>query len=276
MISSCHPKDRLRGLLEGAWSTLGLPLAVRPHEEKKEGIIDVEALIAVSLLRGPAGRLETDVPAWLRTFGVLVNHQKLKAMVRQLPETHRESLQIQARRSAFFQGAPKAVSRALGIVSGGSSEAVETTLKSRQAKLSTADQVASNSLMIHHRLLYGTGFRADVIALTHVSGLAGKGARLARLLCTHDSTVSRILRDLRACGFLDADNERTQAFESYPGLFVSARTLWNLCEILDAQELRSERHREETIKALDFKQDGLGKKLSDGGALFSNCPSAVR
>jgi hypothetical protein len=264
MMSSNQPNDELKALLERAWSTLGLPFAGPPIQEKRHGIIDLEALIAVTLLHGPEARFETDVPAWLRTFEGLVHHQKLKSMVRRMPPKHREALQDHARRSTAFRGAPGAVRQALGIETGGTTERVERALKGRQAKIAGPDQVASDSLMVFHRLLFGTGFRADVVALTHVKGLAGKGGRLAELLCTHASTVSRILRDLRACGFLDGDNERTQAFEAFPGFFLSTRSLWNLCEILDAEPFRSDRHREETLKGLDCKHDEVGRRLIRG------------
>lgn len=63
--------------------------------------------------------------------------------------------------------------------------------------------------MIRNRLQYGTGFRADIISLTSITGFGTKGNQLAKVLCTNDSTVSRILSDLRACRFLDQDNENT-------------------------------------------------------------------
>ena len=244
-----------------------MPFAGPPIQEKRHGIIDVEALIVVTLLHGPEARFETDVPAWLRTFEGLVNHQKLKSMIRRMPLKHREALQTHVCRTTAFRGAPKAVHQALGIETSGATERIEETFKSRQAKIAAPDQVASDSLMVFHRLLFGTGFRADVVALTQVKGLAGKGARLAELLCTHASTVSRILRDLRACGFLDGDNERTQAFEAFPGLFLSTRSLWNLCDILDAAQFRSRQHREATLKGLDFKHDEVGRRLKKGDTL---------
>ncbi len=264
MTSSNQPDDELKVFLERAWSTLGLPFAGPPIQEKRHGIIDVEALIAVTLLHGPEARFETDVPAWLRNFEGLFHHQKLKSMVRRMPIRHREALRDHARRSTTFRGAPKAVHQALGIETSGTTDRIEQALKPRQAKIAAPDQVARDSLMVFHRLLFGTGFRADVVALTQVKGLAGKGARLAELLCTHASTVSRILRDLRACGFLDGDNERTQAFEAFPGFFLSTRSLWNLCEILDAAQFRSRQHREETLKGLDFKHDEMGRRLIEG------------
>ena len=73
----------------------------------------------------------------------------------------------------------------------------------RVRKLNTIENVAQTSIMIRNRLQYGTGFRADIIALTHVKGFGMRGTQLAKVLCTNDSTVSRILGDLRACRFLD-------------------------------------------------------------------------
>jgi hypothetical protein len=254
--------NELNALLERSWKTLGLPFAGPPIREEQDGIIDVEALIVVTLLRGLEGRFETDVPAWLRTFGGLVHHQKLKSMVRSMAPKHRERLWEHAKQSHAFQGAPKSVHQALGMETPAPSERVGAILESREGKLSTPEHVAGDALMVYHRLLFGTGFRADVVALTQVKGLAGKGARLAGLLCTHDSTVSRILRDLRACGFLDGDNERTLPFPARPGLFLSTRSVWNLCEVMDAEQFQSEQLRRATIDSLDFKHDEMGRSVA--------------
>ncbi|HBF42302.1 MAG TPA: hypothetical protein DDW42_01490 [Desulfobacteraceae bacterium] len=42
------------------------------------------------------------------------------------------------------------------------------------------------------------------------------GKQLATLLCTSDSTISRILNDLRSCKFPDLDNERKRLTNPYP------------------------------------------------------------
>ena len=118
--------------------------------------------------------------------------------------------------------------------------------------------------MISNRLLYGTGFRADLITVTHIKGLALKGTQLARLLCTNDSTISRILRDLRGCRFLDQDNERTGPVESYPGMFVSTQSLWNLCEVIGASKFGSQELKRDALENLNLRHDGLGTKALDG------------
>ena len=131
----------------------------------------------------------------------------------------------------------------------------------RGLKLNTFPNVAGASIMIHNRLLYGTGFRADLITLTHIKGLGMKGTQLAKLLCTNDSTISRILKDLRACRFLEQDNERAGSIESYPGMFISTQSVWNLCEVIDAFEFSFEELRREAFENLDLKNDGFGRKV---------------
>jgi hypothetical protein len=88
-----------------------------------------------------------------------------------------------------------------------------------------------------------------------------KGTQLAKLLCTNDSTISRILKDLRACRFLDHDNERIVPIESYPGMFISTQSVWNLCEVIDAFEFSFEEFRGEAFENLDLKHDGFGRKI---------------
>jgi len=127
--------------------------------------------------------------------------------------------------------------------------------------LNRVENVAQNSIMIRNRLQYGTGFRADVIALTDIKGLGVKGTQLAKVLCTNESTVSRILSDLRACGFLDQDNERTGPTDPYAGMFVSSQSLWNLCEIMDALEFESPELRRGVLENLNMRHDGLGRKV---------------
>ena len=111
------------------------------------------------------------------------------------------------------------------------------------------------------RQSFGTGFRADVITLTHIKALNRKGTQLAKLLCTNNSTVSRILNDLRACQFLDHDNERMGHVESYPGMFISTQSLWNLCEMIDASKFSFEELKRGAFENLALKHDGFGKKV---------------
>jgi hypothetical protein len=115
--------------------------------------------------------------------------------------------------------------------------------------------------MIRNRLQYGTGFRADIIALTHVKGIGMKGNQLAKVLCTNDSTISRILGDLRACRFLDRENERIGPVEPYPGMFMASQSLWNLCEMMDAVEFSSQELKRAAMENVNFRHDRFGELL---------------
>jgi hypothetical protein len=87
------------------------------------------------------------------------------------------------------------------------------------------------------------------------------GKQMAELLCAAKSTISRILNDLRACQFLDQDNETVRNINSYPNMFISLHTLWNLYEMLDAEEFRSEQLKKATYENLNFKHDRFGMLL---------------
>jgi DNA-binding IclR family transcriptional regulator len=115
--------------------------------------------------------------------------------------------------------------------------------------------------MIRNGLQYGTGFRADIISLTNIIGFGTKGTQLAKVLCTNESTVSRVLSDLRACRFLDQENERTGPTDPYPGLFVSSLSVWNLCEMMDAVEFESQELKRGALENLSLRHDGLGRKV---------------
>lgn len=247
--------------VKGAWVSLGIPFDVSMIDEKVEGIIDVEALIMTTLLLMEQDRMATDLPAWLSRFSGLVNHQKLKTMLNAMPGRHRSGVQEKVSESPF-SGAPKSIRDIFSLKP--ASEAVSKTVQMRARKLNTIENVADASIMIRNRLLYGTGFRADIIALTHVRGFGMKGTRLAKVLCTNDSTVSRILGDLRACRFLDQDNERIGPVEPYPGMFISSQTLWNLCEMIDAAKFSSQELKRGALENLNLRCDTLGMKVLKG------------
>ena len=116
--------------------------------------------------------------------------------------------------------------------------------------------------MIKNRLLYGTSFRADLITLTHIDKISMKGTDLSALLCANNSTISRIVNDLRACGFLDHDKERIKPFETYPGMFMSSRSVWNLCEMMDATHFSFEELKNGVLENINFKNDVFGRIVS--------------
>jgi DNA-binding IclR family transcriptional regulator len=117
--------------------------------------------------------------------------------------------------------------------------------------------------MIKNRLIYGTGFRADLITLTHIENMGMKGTELARLLYANTSTVSRILNDLKASRFLNQDAERVGSFESYPRMFVSVISVQNLCEMMDATRFSLRELKQRVLENLNFKHDGFGCKISE-------------
>jgi hypothetical protein len=238
--------------------TLGIPFDVPMTNEKVEGIIDVEALITITLLLMEQDRIATDLPAWLSRYSDLVNHQKLKTMFNTMPGQHRSRI-LKKVNQPLFRGAPKAIRNIFSLEP--ASEAVSKTVQMRMGKLNTIENVAQASIMIRYRLQYGTGFRADIIALTHVKGFGMRGTQFARVLCTNDSTVSRILGDLRACRFLDQENERIGPVGPYPGMYMSSQSLWNLSEMMDAVEFSSRELKRAAVENLNFRHDGFGALL---------------
>jgi hypothetical protein len=248
-------------VIKGAWVALGIPFDVPMIDEKVEGIIDVEALIMTTLLLMEQDRMATDLPAWLSCFSSLVNHQKLKTMFNAMPGQHRSAILEKANQSPF-RGAPKSIMDIFSLKP--ASEVVSKTVQMRERRLNTIENVADASIMIRNRLQYGTGFRADIIALTHIKGFGMKGTQFAKLLCTNDSTVSRVLGDLRACRFLDQDNERVGPIEPYPGMFISSQSLWNLCEMMDAAKFSSQELKRDALENLNLRYDGLGMEILKG------------
>ena len=247
--------------VKGAWVALGIPFDVPMTDEKVEGIIDVEALIMTTMLLMEQDRTATDLPAWLSRFSSLVNHQKLKTMFNTMPGQHR-SVILEKLNQSPLRGAPKSIRNIFSLEP--PSEPVSKTVQMRVHKLNTIENVAQASIMIRNRLQYGTSFRADIIALTQVKGFGMRGTQLAKVLCTNDSTVSRILGDLRACRFLDQDNERIGPVEPYPGMFISSQSLWNLCEMMDAVRFSSQELKRGALENLNLRRDGLGMKVLKG------------
>lgn len=244
-------------IFKGAWTTLGMPFDNPVIDEKTEGIIDPEALILISLLLMPHDRLATDLPAWANRFSGLINHQKLKTMFKMMPPPNREIV-LKNLKQESFPGLPKSSRQIFKLEP--PSKAVKDNIQLRIQKISTVEDVARASLMIHNRLQYGTGFRADIISLTIIKNFNMKGNQIAKILCTNDSTVSRILNDLKASQFLSQDNTRIGPAETYPGIFISSHTLWNICEIMDAFQFSREELKQAVLEGLEFKYDGLGKK----------------
>ena len=254
-------RDKAKALVKSTWVTMGLPFNAPMVDEKREGIIDVEALLIITFLLMERDRMVTDVPAWINRFGDLMNHQKLKTLVTVIPGKHKHAI---AEKLAWgsFGAAPSAFRKIFRIKEIAQKE-IADTMESRISKLNAPEHAAQSSIMLRNRLLYGTGFRADLITVTHIMNLRMSGKEFADLLSTNSSTVSRILSDLRACRFLDGNNERIDLKDPYPGMFLSTQSIWNLCEILDAEEFRSEELKRATYGGLNFKHDRFGMQIAE-------------
>jgi len=256
-------ENKANQMLRRAWVNMGLPFAVPMVDEKREGIIDVEALLILTILLMKQDRIVTDLPAWIIRFKDLINHQKLKTMVKASPEKYQKTI-IENLNQDPFAATPDAFKRIFNLQKVLTNRITET-IEMRTSKLNSLENVAQSSIMLKNRLLYGTGFRADLIAITHIKNLTMNGKQLAHLLCSNSSTISRILNDLRASQFLNRDNERATPTNPYPGMFLSTQTIWNMYEMLDAEELQSDELRKATYENLTFKHDKFGKQIAKGG-----------
>jgi len=256
-------KNKANRMIRRAWVNMGIPFNAPLVNEKREGIIDVEALLITTFLLMGQDRIVTDLPAWIIRFKDVINHQKLKTLLKNSPEKYRKAV-VQKLNQDPFGVTPGSFKNIFGLQKIPTRE-IRKTIEIRTSKLNSLEHVAQSSIMSSNRLLYGTGFRADLITITQIKNLKMNGKQLARLLCTDNSTISRILNDLRACQFLDQDNERPRNTNLYPGMFISSHTVWNLYEILDAVEFRSEELKKATYENLNFKYDKFGLQLVKGG-----------
>jgi hypothetical protein len=238
-------KDRARFIIRTAWVTMGIPFDVPMVNEKREGIIDVEALFMATFLCMEQDRMVTDLPAWIIRFKDIINHQKLKSMFKACPEKHKRTI-VDNLNHDPFSATPESFKRVFGLKSIPTKESVQT-IESRSLKLNSINHVAQTSVMIKNRLLYGTGFRGDLISITQIKNIKMNGKQLATLLCTADSTISRILSDLRS--------------DPYPGMFLSSQTVLNLYEIIDAEEFRSKELKKEAYENISFKNDRFCMQL---------------
>ena len=261
MTSMMKLKEETKRVVKSAWVTLGMPLDSHMIEEKADGIVDVEALIIATLLVMDDDRLATDLPAWVNCFSSLVNFQKLKTIFRGLPEKYRASV-LSRLNHACFTAMPKTFRNVFAFKTGVVGT-LDKIVELRTRRINTIENVAQVSLMIKNRLIYGTGFRADLITLTHIENIGMKGTGLANLMCAANSTVSRILNDLKASRFLEKDGERMDPFESYPAMFISVLSVMNLYEMMDATQFSLKELRQGTVENLNFKHDVFGREISE-------------
>jgi len=252
-------KNRACFMIRCAWVTMGIPFDVPMVNEKREGIIDLEAMLMATFLFMEQDRIVTDLPAWIIRFKDIINHQKLKSIFNSCPKKHKRTI-IENLNQAPFGTTQESFKRVFGLKNIPSKEIIQT-IERRSSKLNSLNHVAQTSIMLKNRLLYGTGFRADLITVTQIKNIKMNGKQLANLLCTADSTISRILNDLRSCKFLDQDNERIRLANPYPGMFLSTQTILNLYEIIDAEEFRSEELKKEAYENISFKNDRFCMQL---------------
>jgi hypothetical protein len=264
MNSSEPIRNKANRMMRRAWVCMGMPFDAEMVNEKKEGIIDIEALLITTFLLMGQDRIVTDLPAWIIRFKDIINHQKLKTMLKGSPEKYRKAV-VQKLNQDFFGATSSSFKKIFGVQRAPTRE-ISETIEMRARKLNSLENVSQSAIMVNNRLLYGTGFRADLMTITQIKNLKLNGREIARLLYAYDSTISRILNDLRACGFLDQDNERVKNANPYPGMFISSDTVRNLYEILDAAEFRSEELKKTTYENLNFKYDKFGMQLVTGRA----------
>ena len=244
-------------LLERCWVTLGAPASVEPVDELIDGLVDPESAILLGMLAGKDTRLWTDIPAWLNRFQDLVNFQKLGSLFRSLPEFARVELHAQLPGS-MFDACPKRFSRIFGL----DQNATERIAMSmRIKKLLPASEVAKRSVMIHNRLLFGTSFRADLASLMLMkeSGLSGRKASF--LLAAANSTVSRIARDFKDCGYVDPHGRMTGDRPRLPGLFLSTDTARNFVELMQASRFAHQVLWDNAVRQLDLRFDSFFLRL---------------
>jgi hypothetical protein len=244
-------------LLRRAWATMGLPFDVKMIEERTEGILDVEALLMATLLTMSRDRSITDVPAWIIQLSDLINHQKLKGLWANLPAKHRKRVMDSL---VLFPEMPKTFRNIFSLKASGSKTTIRG-IESRMNRLDSLEHVATRSIMIKNRLLYGTGFRADLISLLQVGNLKVNARQMSKLLCAADSTISRLLSDLRAGQLLDQNNEIKNKEETFPTLFLSSYSIPNLLNMIDAQEFQSGELRRSAVESLDLRFDGFTRVL---------------
>ncbi|MCD4716064.1 MAG: hypothetical protein K8R45_04900 [Desulfobacterales bacterium] len=253
-------RDRANSAIRRAWTTMGIPFDVSMVDEKREGIIDVEALLIITLLLMERDRMVTDIPAWINSFSHVLNNQKLKSLFNASPNRFRNAILDNVKQARFFTACPNSFIKIFGLKGPASTKILET-IEMRSSRLNSLENLVRSSIMLKNRLLYGTGFRADLISLIHVRNLKLNGKQLARILCTADSTISRILSDLRTCGFLNADNEMVKQLNTFPGMFLSTQSVWNFFELLDSEAFRENDLKRAAYENLKFKHDRFCMQL---------------
>jgi hypothetical protein len=244
-------------LLGRAWATLGLPLAVKPIDERSDGLVDPEALLLATLALPEAVRtsLELDIAAWAARFEHLIGRARLGFLWSRLPD-HRRAAVTASAGAGPLRCLPAALLEAIGAAES-RDPGLAAAVAARRDRIAGPARVCASAIMLRNRLLFGPGARADIAAVAGALAGGSSGKLLARLAATSEATVSRIVRDLRACGYLD-DFRRSVFHEGIPnGLFVSADTPGNISEVVDASLFGDEALERDALSRLDTRYDGL-------------------
>ena len=247
-------------LLRRCWTTLGLPFADEPFDEHREGLVDPEALFVATLLVPGAldARLGENIREWCGVFERVLHYQRLKSLIERLPEVHRDDVLGDIKRAGLHFG-PRRLQLSLGILKTRTAKQAEQP--SRRGRIRPPENTAALSIFIRQRMLFGTGYRADLVSLTSIRRHVFGGSELARLLATSPSTVSRILTDLKACGFLDQRGRQRAPGVDSPQLIVSADSLANIACLLDASRIEDPALARAIEDECDFEWDRLGAAL---------------
>lgn len=247
-------------LLRSAWATIGLPLSDPPLDERVAGLIDLEALLLSTLLipKVMDARLAENLLPFTQVYERLIHYERLRALLLLFPLHHATNIRSGAATVGLDMGV-KRLTSALGINPRVSSSPLQTS--SRRGRIRKPEDTAQLSAFISARLLYGTGYRADIVALTSIRQHKWSGRELSRLLGTTPSTVSRILADLKACRFLDARGQQKPTSDEFAGLCISSDSLRNLVILIDASQMDDPLLARAIREDCDFEWDILGRTL---------------
>ncbi|MBC7792570.1 MAG: hypothetical protein H7Z43_02595, partial [Clostridia bacterium] len=215
---------------------MGIPNTDAMLDEAREGVVDPEALIVVTLLNGHDPRMLEDMAVWVEANADLLITHKLVTLVSRLESLDRLESVLKSPELAVL---PPKVKAALRIDS--NKKKAKHTMP-RVAKFAPRSAVATTSRIVHNRLLFGLSARADIITSQEARVSAESVTSLASLICADRSTAWRIVRDLRDCGALDQDG-CTFSRVRFPGFFISADTVTNLSALLDATYVSDHRLR---------------------------------
>lgn len=250
-------RSHVEEVLTRAWATFGLPLSMDFVDERREGILDPEAVLLSTILYLDEPRVLADVAVWAVAHEDLIIHQKVGALRRRVEASHAVALQ-RALGTPELRRLPTKMRAALG---GGPSHKRRGALAEREAKLAPRDVVSRRSRMLFNRLLYGASARADVITATQLRWRPPTGIALARFVGVDASTVSRIQNDLRSCGMLRKDGSFAARTPAYPGFLVSTATLDHLPSLFDAAQVDDAGLRRAMLPDFDAPEDRLGNAL---------------